>query len=156
MQNIFLPMDSAGRIDEVGQVNAGILMKQLLCYSSNLCLWAVTGSSMALFWVHLARMAPNGTCALLRCHPINLPGRHNESLRRWALPRILQRYPNLRDLPLSALEGLVEWSESLAVLSYSIAEAKLAKDGEAAKVEDALALLSREKLAEEVSLGTLA
>ncbi len=155
MQNIFLPRDSAGRIDAAGQATAGVLMKGLLCKSSTQCLWAVTGSSMALFWVHLARMAPNGISALLHSRPIHLPGRHDESVRSWALPRMLQRRPDLRDLPPSALEGLVDWSENLAILAYSISEASLVEGEKPAKVEDALALFSREKLMEEVSSEAL-
>ena len=55
VQNLLLPqVPGAKNVNTAEQATAGRLLKQLLCYNNNKCLWAVTGSSMAVFWVQLA------------------------------------------------------------------------------------------------------
>ena len=79
VQNLLLPrVPGAKNVNSAEQDTAGRLLKQLLCYSSNNCLWAVTGSSMAVFWVQLGLIPANGISMLLHGEVLHLPAMHKK------------------------------------------------------------------------------
>lgn len=44
----------------ISNCHAALPMQALTCYSSPICLWAVTGSSMANVWVEIAKVCATG------------------------------------------------------------------------------------------------
>ena len=60
VQAIFLPR-VGGKLDAAGaEYVRDVFMKRLLVYGPRTMLWCLTGSSMVLTWVSIARMPPNG------------------------------------------------------------------------------------------------
>jgi hypothetical protein len=75
---------------------------------------------MALFWVEVGNMPPNGTCALLHCATLDLPSTHNEASRRFIFDNLQQQH--LRQLSLVEQRSLLDWAENVAVMNYALSE----------------------------------
>jgi hypothetical protein len=59
-QSLFLPT-IGGKLDAAGaEYVRDVFVKYLLVYGPHTMLWCLTGSSMALTWVSIASMPPNG------------------------------------------------------------------------------------------------
>ena len=75
---------------------------------------------MAMFWVAVGQMPPNGVCPLLHCIPLDLPSTHSLEARRYILTELQVLYK----VQLSAEDerSLLNWSENCAVMDYALAE----------------------------------
>lgn len=80
-----------GKLDQACMDSMRRLLKQLLCYSSTSCLWAVASSSMAWFWNQIAK-APTNRASLLICsYSIWLPAEHSKEDMQAVLLELLKR-----------------------------------------------------------------
>ena len=75
---------------------------------------------MAMFWVAVGQMPPNGVCPLLHCIPLDLPSTHSLEARRYILTELQVLYK----VQLSADDkrSLLDWSENSAVMDYALTE----------------------------------
>ena len=86
-------------------------------------MWVVTGSSMAMFWVAVGQMPPNGVCPLLHCIPLDLPSSHSLEARRSILTELQVLYKV--QLSTEDERNLLDWSENSAVMDYALTEFNL-------------------------------
>ena len=107
---------------------------------------------MAMFWLELGHIPPNGIAPLLHCHVLDLPSIHDEE----AMVIILEDLQRRRRFPLSSADRatLLDWAENAAMMGYAVSEFGNAPSG--TSMSAFLGTLSTGKLMLEVSWVNLA
>ena len=109
-------------------------------------LWAVTGSSMALFWLELGRLPPNGISPMLHCRVLDLPSIHDKA----AMTLILEDLQRRACFPLSSSDQLtlLDWAENAAIMDFAFKEFHKSPSG--SNMSAVLGIVSTGKLMVEV------
>jgi hypothetical protein len=101
---------------------------------------------MALFWLELGRLPPNGISPMLHCHVLDLPSVHNKEAMTVVLED-LQRRQSFSLRPADQ-QTLLDWAENAAIMVFAFSEFRNASSG--SDMSAVLGLLSTGKLMVEV------
>eukprot|EP00195_Chlamydomonas_chlamydogama_P017788 CAMPEP_0202892048 /NCGR_PEP_ID=MMETSP1392-20130828/1903_1 /ASSEMBLY_ACC=CAM_ASM_000868 /TAXON_ID=225041 /ORGANISM="Chlamydomonas chlamydogama, Strain SAG 11-48b" /LENGTH=696 /DNA_ID=CAMNT_0049575923 /DNA_START=225 /DNA_END=2312 /DNA_ORIENTATION=- len=114
-QTLLQPRDpKTQKIDKASQGAARRLLKELMCKSSTTCLWAMTGSSMAQFWVQMGLAPPNGVSPLHWNCTVNLPSTHAE-VAVTCVQNFLEKRLNIT---VPTADTMLPWKTNAALLTY--------------------------------------
>ena len=113
-------------------------------------MWAVTGSSMARFWIELGCMPTNSLVPLFHGRTVNLPSRHSPM----AMIRILRSLTVTSTQPMNKAQkrDILVWAENAAMLTYAFLEFQAEGPMKIDDMELFLDDLTRSKIVQEVSM----
>eukprot|EP00878_Enallax_costatus_P025421 GHUV01027197.1.p1 GENE.GHUV01027197.1~~GHUV01027197.1.p1 ORF type:complete len:478 (+),score=68.51 GHUV01027197.1:713-2146(+) len=122
VQQLLLPRNDDGTLDQVGMASARTLLKSLLCNRNTNCLWAVTGSGMAVFWAQLALAPEHGYSMLTHNYVVWLPATHDKGGMNAVLESLVAKQPERG--PPEARTALLGWAANSALLCYAFEDIK--------------------------------
>ena len=82
---------------------------------------------MALFWLELGRLPPNGIAPMLHCRVLDLPSVHDKA----TMTVILEDLQKRQTFPLSSADQqtLLDWAENAAIMDFAFSEFRRAPSG---------------------------
>eukprot|EP00878_Enallax_costatus_P023449 GHUV01024942.1.p1 GENE.GHUV01024942.1~~GHUV01024942.1.p1 ORF type:complete len:545 (+),score=114.30 GHUV01024942.1:214-1635(+) len=123
VQRPLLPKLPSGALDTSSQESMRVLMKLLFYESSLNCLWAVTGSSTAFFWVQLGLMPRNGYTPLGHNITVSMPPVHEKEAVTQVLKRLLHNAGMESSPGNPPYQQLLKFDNS-ALLSYAFRQCR--------------------------------